>query len=38
MEALDFMAAFGVPDIGGEWVLDAWLGPVYQRQFQDFGV
>ena len=30
MEALDFMAAFGVPDIGGEWVLDAWLGPVYE--------
>ena len=28
MEALDFMAAFGVPDIG-EWALDAWLGPVY---------
>jgi hypothetical protein len=26
MDALDFMAAFGVPDIG-EW--DAWLGPVY---------
>ena len=28
MEALDFMAAFGVPDIG-EWGLPAWLGPVY---------
>ena len=28
MEALDFQAAFGVPDIG-EWGLHAWLGPVY---------
>ena len=28
MEALDFQAAFGVPDIG-EWGLPAWLGPVY---------